>query len=265
MLALLGSSCSRGSGDVATPLAPSGPPLIAEGDTLCTELFRVNAEYLAGDDINVDDFVSKGDALMPRFKQLAPPDDDPRWTDALAARLRAVKKASGTDGDLAGAVWQLIGPARAAGLWRCGDPQHAALSRAADATVPASTIPAEDYAKRLDGVIGEFAHRHEEYHHEPDPKEVEQRLIPGNVDSHGPGHLTIQSAMIEAMAALPAPEGSEREAAIFIHFMRQALAAETAGIKAGGTRGEALFEPSYAYTWQAVGVACVTWNMDLCD
>lgn len=264
LIAML-SACGGGTPAANPDPSPTGPSLIVEGDKLCAELFRRNAEYLAGEDLDVDEYVSVGDRLMPSFKKLVPPQDDDRWTEALAARWNAVTKAVGARGDLSGAVYQLIGAARATGLWLCGPDADAVLEKAVAAYTPTSTISVEEYAKRLDAVIGDSAPEHEEYHHHPDPKEIEQRLIPGNVDSHGPGYLKIQGAMIDAMAALPAPEGSEREAAIFLHLMREALAAETEGIRAGGTRGEALFEPSYALTWQAIGVACVAWGLDLCD
>jgi len=264
MLVLL-AACG-GGGSVAQPSPdPTGPSLVIEGDKLCAELFRKNAEYLARDDINVDDFVVVGDVLMPSFKVLVPPSDDDRWSDGLAARWQAVRKAVGREGDLSGAVWQFIGAARAADLWLCGADQDRALEKAVADARFASTISPEEYAKRLDAVIGEYAPKHEQYHHEPDPAEAKQRLIPGDAESHGPGYLKIQGAMVAAMAAIPAPEGEQRDAAIFLHFMRLALAAETAGIAAGGERGEAIFEPSYAYTWQAIGVACVTWGLDLCD
>lgn len=255
-----------GDAPVADPASrPTGPSLIIEGDKLCAELFRRNADYLAKNDINVDDYVVIGDQLMPSFKQLMPPQDDDRWTEGLEARWNAVMKAVGKQGDLSGAVWQFIGPARAAGLWLCGRDADAALEKSVAAYKPSSTIAPEEYAKRLDAVIGDFAPKHEEYHHEPDAKEAQQRLTPGDAESHGPGYLEIQEAMVDAMAALPGPEGQEREAAIFLHFMRAALEAETEGIRVGGARGEALFEPSYAFTWQAVGVACVAWQLDLCD
>ncbi|HVL90965.1 MAG TPA: hypothetical protein VM841_12100 [Actinomycetota bacterium] len=258
------AACGGGEPRSASTPRPSGPSLIIEGDRLCAELIRREAEYLKGSEIDVAGYVAIGDNTLAFFRRLMPPAGDARWTEGLQVRWEAIDDARRRDGDVVGALWQFIGAARVAGLWLCGPDQAAVLDAAVADAAFSSTIPPEEYATRLDGVIAKYAPEHEEYHHDPDPEELKKRLEPGDEHSHGPGYLTIQSAMIDAMAALPGPAGQERQAAIFLYFMRQSLAAETAGIRTGGVRGQALFEPSYAYTHQAIGVACLVWKLNLC-
>lgn len=259
-LALLASACG---GDPAPPASSPGEALIARGDVLCEQLFKANAAYLASTEPSVDGLLQVGARVMPAFKTLEPPTGDERWTRPLALRWAAVVAARGTGEELVAPLWEFIGAARVGGVWTCGAEQAALLVKAPRPT-GAAAIPPEDYAARVMKVIDSTAADHEEYHHDPDPAELQKRIQPGVGDSHGPGYLAIQDRIVNGVAAVPPPRGQLDEAAAFLLFLREARAAEAKGIQIGGPAGDAAYELGFFWTSQAIGVACVVWALDLC-
>lgn len=261
-LALLAAACG-GSAPPAGP-APGGESLVIKGDALCEQLFKANATYLAGTSPTVDGLLHVGARMMPAFRALAPPQDDGRWTPALAARWRAVTNATGIGEELVSGLWEFIGAARVTGLWICGAQQNDALAAVPRPSPSVAPMPPSDYAQRVQKVIDSTAAAHEKYHDDPDPAELQQRIQPGLADSHGPGYLAIEDRIINGVAALPPSDGQADEAAIFLSFLREARAAEAKGIQVGGEAGDAVYELGFFWTSQAIGVACVVWSLDLC-